>query len=132
MEKIVLDTHAAIAFICNEPGAEKAHKALAEVLDNGGTVYMSAVNYGEFFYSMIRKAGQQGAIKARHSIDMIPLSIIDADKEHCLLAAGYKSTKKMSYADCFAAALARILEAPVLTGDREFKQVEKEIKIIWI
>jgi predicted nucleic acid-binding protein len=38
----------------------------------------------------------------------------------------------MSYADCFAAALAKLRKAELVTGDEEFKQVEGEIKIRWI
>jgi len=38
----------------------------------------------------------------------------------------------MSYADCFAAALAKLHKAELVTGDKDFKQVESEIKILWI
>jgi predicted nucleic acid-binding protein len=39
----------------------------------------------------------------------------------------------MSYADCFAAALAKITNAELVTGDREFKAVENDLKKIrWI
>jgi predicted nucleic acid-binding protein len=39
----------------------------------------------------------------------------------------------MSYADCFAAALAKIKNAELVTGDREFKVVEGELKRIrWL
>ena len=48
------------------------------------------------------------------------------------VAGKYKASKKMSYADCMAAALAKIHRAELITGDREFKEVEKEIKICWI
>ena len=47
-------------------------------------------------------------------------------------AAIYKAAKKISYADCFAAALAKIKNAELLTGDPEFKTVEGEIKIGWL
>ena len=40
--------------------------------------------------------------------------------------------KKMSYADCFAAALAKLRSAELITGDPEFKAVEGEIKIGWL
>ena len=43
-----------------------------------------------------------------------------------------KATKKMSLADCFAAALAKDLKAELYTGDPEFKGVEKDIRIIWL
>jgi predicted nucleic acid-binding protein len=38
----------------------------------------------------------------------------------------------MSYADCFAAALAKQKNALLLTGDFEFKQVEAQIAIDWL
>jgi len=38
----------------------------------------------------------------------------------------------MSYADCYAAALAKLRKAKLVTGDRDFKQVEGEIKVMWI
>ena len=38
----------------------------------------------------------------------------------------------MSYADCFAAALAKINNAELITGDREFKEVEGEVKVVWL
>jgi len=33
----------------------------------------------------------------------------------------------MSYADCFAAALAKDRKAELVTGDKEFRQVEGEV-----
>jgi len=38
----------------------------------------------------------------------------------------------MSYVDCFAAALAKARKAELVTGDKEFRQAEGEIKILWI
>jgi len=37
----------------------------------------------------------------------------------------------MSFADCFAAALAMENKADLITGDKELKQVEREVKILW-
>jgi len=49
-------------------------------------------------------------------------------------AALFKSGKKISYADCFAAALAlaKLRKAELVTGDRDFKQVEGEVQVLWI
>ncbi len=38
----------------------------------------------------------------------------------------------MAYADCFAAALARMKNCELLTGDAEFKAVETEVKVGWL
>jgi len=47
-------------------------------------------------------------------------------------AAELKSKHRMSYAGCFAAALARQRKAELVTGDRDFRQVEGEVKILWL
>ena len=47
-------------------------------------------------------------------------------------AATYKAFHRMSYADCFAAALTKIKKAALMTGDREFKSLEREIQIAWL
>jgi predicted nucleic acid-binding protein len=60
------------------------------------------------------------------------LEFKEADWELAREAAVFKATKKMSYADCFAAALARRESAQLVTGDPEFKQVEDEISIVWL
>ena len=47
-------------------------------------------------------------------------------------AARIKSQHKMSYADCYAAALAKLKKGDLVTGDNEFKGLENEIKIQWV
>ncbi len=43
-----------------------------------------------------------------------------------------KRASQMSLADAFAAALAKEDKAELVTGDAEFKALEKEIKIHWL
>ena len=62
----------------------------------------------------------------------LPIEIVDVDLELAREAARFKAVKKMSYADCFAAALARKQQAELVTGDPEFREVEDEIKIVWV
>ena len=95
----------------------------------------------ESFFSRINSGGttpnaqnfsQTKADEIDRIIDTFPVDIIDVDKDLARVAGKYKASKKMSYADCMAAALAKIHRAELITGDREFKEVEKEIKICWI
>jgi ribonuclease VapC len=49
------------------------------------------------------------------------------------LAAAYlKGLHPISYADCFAAALAQQLDAAVVTGDPDFRQLEGRVAIEWL
>jgi predicted nucleic acid-binding protein len=48
------------------------------------------------------------------------------------LAAAYKARHRLSLSDAFAAALAKEKKAELVTGDKEFKALEKEIRIHWL
>ncbi len=57
---------------------------------------------------------------------------IGADWSLTRQAASFKARYRLAYADCFAAALAKIHQCPVVTGDPEFKQLENEIQVLWV
>jgi predicted nucleic acid-binding protein len=59
--------------------------------------------------------------------------VVEANWEITQQAAMFKTQGKLAYADCFAAAgLARLRKAEVVTGDPEFKQIEGQVKILWV
>jgi predicted nucleic acid-binding protein len=68
--------------------------------------------------------------RLRVSLTFIP-EIVPADQELSGLAGELKVVKKISLADCFAAALAKRENAEIYTRDPEFKTVSREIKIVW-
>jgi predicted nucleic acid-binding protein len=60
------------------------------------------------------------------------VEIVEADWNLTRQAAAFKANGNISYADCFAAALAKLKKAELVTGDKEFKALEGEIKIVWL
>jgi predicted nucleic acid-binding protein len=80
----------------------------------------------------LRTYGRERAEEVAQLIARLPIELIPADLDLARQAAEFKATKKMSYADCFAASLAKLRKAELVTGDKEFKQVEREVKILWI
>ena len=60
------------------------------------------------------------------------IQFVDVDWELTQEAARFKTKNKISYADCYAAALAIVKKADLVTGDREFKAVEDQVKIQWV
>jgi ribonuclease VapC len=62
----------------------------------------------------------------------IPITLIQASEERILAAADLKAQYPISYADAFAAALAKELDAKVVTGDPEFKTLEPAILVHWL
>ena len=128
----VLDSYSLIAYLEGEDGAEKMIEVFQVARDSGRDLLLSTVNWGEVYYITLREVGQQKAEQVAHLISTLPIQIIPADLELARQTALFKSSKKMSYADCFAAALAKLRKVELVTGDEDFKQVEEEVKILWI
>jgi ribonuclease VapC len=130
----VLDSWALIAFLEDEPAAEEVEKLLQQAADERHKLLLSAVNWGEIYYNTMREVSQEAAEQKVQEIASLPIDIIGVSEDLALVrqAAIFKATRKMSYADCFAAALAKLRNAELVTGDPEFKAVEKEIKIAWL
>jgi ribonuclease VapC len=128
----VLDSHGFLAHLKDEPGAERMEEVYRSARDSGRTLLLTSVNWGEIYYVTLRTAGRERAEQVAQLISRLPIDVIPADLELARQAAEFKATKKMSYADCFAAALAKLHKAELVTGDKEFKQVEGPVKILWI
>ncbi len=135
MATMVLDAHALMVLFNDEPGAEEIEKILIKAESGSPKLFMSVVNWGEVYYSILRGASQEMAEAKAHEIAGMQIELVPVDADDLELvrqAAAFKATRKMSYADCFAAALAKIKNAELITGDREFKQLARDVKIHWL
>ena len=128
----VLDSYSLIAYIEGETGKDAMIEVFRSARDSGKTCLLSVVNWGEVYYITLREAGPQRAEEVAHVISTLPIHIVDANLELAKQAAIFKASKKMSYADCFAAAVAKHRRVELVTGDKEFKQVEGEVKVMWL
>ena len=134
MSTKVLDSHALMALFNDEAGADEVEKLLLKAETGSPKLLMCVVNWGEIYYSVMRGASAEMAEQKVKEIAGMPIELVavGADLELVRQAAIFKATKKMSYADCLAAALAKLRNAELITGDLEFKAVEGEIKIGWL
>jgi predicted nucleic acid-binding protein len=94
--------------------------------------WIASVNLSEAWYMLVRKHSAELAKHAIDELDRIGLERVDVDWPMVLQAAEFKSRHRISYADAFAAALAKHRNAELVTGDREFRALESEIKVHWI
>ena len=92
---------------------------------------MTVVNLGEVVYRTIREKGMEAAERALGKVHEFTIEFIDVDRSLALRAARLKGFHKIAYADCMAAALAQALEAPLVTGDRDFEMIEN-LNIEWL
>ena len=132
MPATVLDSHALVAFLREEPGSEIVRKILEKAAERDAPVLMTEVNYAEAQYIIRRKEGDEAWAAIANELPVMPIDFHPADRRLADAAAEYKSRYKLSLADAFAAALAKLKKAELVTGDPEFKAIEKEIKVTWL
>jgi len=128
----VLDSFALIAYFRDEPGAEAVENLLVTAGRKDSPLHMTDVNYAEVKYSILKKDGPQAWEEAAKILQGLPIDFHSTNRLLADTAAYFKARFKISLADAFAAALAKVKKAELVTGDREFAALEKEIKINWL
>ena len=128
----VLDGFALIAYFRDEPGAETMENLLVSAGKKDNPLLMTDVNYAEVKYSILKKDGAEAWGKAVKVLEGLPIDFHSTTRALADEAADFKARYKLSLADAFAAALAKERKAELVTGDLEFKPLEKEIKVQWL
>lgn len=128
----VLDSWAVIAYLEDEPSGEQIEDLIATAHEEQIPIYMSVINLGEVWYTFAREISEEEANASVKTLSDLRIQFEDANWELTQEAARFKSKNKMSYADAFAAALAKTKKADLITGDNEFKPLDGEIKISWV
>ena len=128
----VLDTWAVIAYLEDEPSGEQVEELIAVAHEEQIPIYMSVINVGEVWYTLAREVSEEDAHAGVKILSDLRIQFENADWVLTQEAARFKAQHKMSYADAFAAALAKTKKADLVTGDNEFKPLDGEIKISWI
>jgi predicted nucleic acid-binding protein len=129
---LVLDSWAVLAYLEDEGSGRQVADMIANAHEHGIPLLMSVVNAGEVWYILAREVSETEAEKAIDGLRLLGIEFVDADWKLARIAGTFKAKNRMSYADCFAAALAKEHKAELATGDKEFKQVENEVKISWL
>ena len=132
MKSLVLDSFAMVAYLENENGAKKITEYLDKARKKNIVLTMSRINWGEVFYIISRERGQKIAEDTLLVIEQLPVEIMEITKDLVYEAARLKAQYPVAYADCFAAALAKYKQCPILTGDREFEYLKNEIQVEWL
>jgi len=132
MKRYVLDSYSLLAYAEDEKGADEVGELLKKALDNQAELFLCVINWGEMYYITLREGGKERVELYKTTFAKYPITIVDADKEITLQAAQYKAFHKVSFADAFAAALSKLKKGQLITGDKEFRSLEGEIKILWI
>ena len=128
----VLDTFAWMAYARAEPGGETVRELVRQAEAGQVELHMTAVNVAEAFYGTWRRAGPRMARRVVDDLPLLGVAIHDADLALSLRAGALKAQYPLALGDCYAAALAQQLDATLVTGDPEFRQLHGVVKIEWL
>lgn len=130
VRRYVLDANALIGFFEDRKGtAGKIERLVGEALRQDLPLLMSAVNWGEVFYTACRRHGEAQARQAEARLQEMPIVVIAVDRERASRAAALKQEHGLGYADAFAAELAMERSAWLVTADPEFSKVGKTLSV---
>jgi predicted nucleic acid-binding protein len=128
----VMDSFAVIAHFEAESGGEK----VLELLETAGkgeiVIAMSQMNVGEVAYLVRRERGKKQAEALISDLRSLPITFYEVTEERIFAAAWLKADYPISYADAFAASLAIELKGELITGNPEFKLLEKMLSLVWL
>ena len=112
----VLDSYALMAFFEDEPGADVVRGLIHKAVESDTNLLMSVVNLGEVWYSIARTTSPETADQYIHEIKGMGIEIVDADWALTHQAASFKASGNISYADCYAAALAKVRRSKLIAS----------------
>src|ERR1700757_4852830 len=102
MRTHVLDTNALHRFLFDGEGKEIVVSVLKTARDAGLPVLMSAINWGELFYTAVKRVGAPEAERLIGNLaEKLGIEVIAADGERCVRAAMLKAKYGIPYGDAF-------------------------------
>jgi predicted nucleic acid-binding protein len=102
----VLDSSALLVFLFKEKGHQKIVDVFDRATESDEAALIAAPNWAEVRYIVQRKVGLERWSEVRSTILALPLEVVAVDQALAESAGALKAAKRMSLADCFAAALA--------------------------
>ncbi len=132
MNPLIFDSSALLSYFLGEDGAPEVQKLLKAAVQQEASLFLSPINLGEIFHIVSRKEGPKKAESLVQMLDELFFEMPSVDVATSLLAARLKGSYGLGYADAFAASLTLRQKGVLVTGNREFKGVEKELTIHWI
>jgi predicted nucleic acid-binding protein len=129
----ILDAWALLAHLGDEIGAGRVREVLRSAEKNECKAGISIINLGEVAYITERERGLAKAHEVLGAVRSLPVTVLPVGESIVMMAAHIKANHRLSYADAFAAATAKLTGGKLLTGDPELKKLDgAEIKVEWL
>lgn len=134
MANKVLDSWALIAFFEDGPSAGVVEDLLDQASNNKHRLFLSLINWAEIYSTTMQQVSVEVADKHVEMLRHLPIEIVGVapDIDMAKQAAIYMVRYEISFANAFAAALAKEKRCELVTGDAAFQALDGEIKLHWL
>lgn len=126
MRQHVLDANALHRYLLRGSGHEIVASALRKSREERCSVLISAVNWGELCYTLVKRIGRA---EAEHLLSGLPeklgMLVIDIDQARAERASDLKIKYGLPYADAYAAELTGTHNVLVTADVKDFQRVPK-------
>ena len=129
---MVLDSHALMTLLYDEPGADQVQDHLDRALMGERRVVLLSVSLGEVTSAVERRSGEESATFVLSAVDQLAVEVLPTDRQVALAAGHLRATHGLHYMDALVAGVAQLEEGTLVTGDRDFEAVESVVSIEWL
>lgn len=117
---MVVDTSALLAVVFHE---SLGLWVVEQLQANRDYLLMSSVNYAEVLILLQSKQPAHAAM-IREEIEQTSIRVVPSTPQHAEIAAAARLKYPLNMGDCFAYALAKEEDCPLLTLDRDFRNTD--------
>ncbi len=117
---MVVDTSILLAILFNE---EFGPWAVDQLQANAPLLRMSTVNYAEALI-LVQDRQPRGFPAVREALQASSIRLVPPAPDHAEIAAAARLRFPLNLGDCFAYALAKLDDCPLLTLDRDFRRTD--------
>ena len=126
---VLLDTSAVIALIEDEEGADKVEDYLRDAERGKTKLLASFVTLTEVRYVVWQERSESDADRAVALLRSWPIEWVHSDERLCLLAGRLKARHRISLADAYVAAAAKLSQAVLVHKDPELEPLEADVAL---
>ncbi len=130
--RFVLDCYAILSFLEGGPGADRIRELMEMGKIQKASIATTVVNIGEALALVERERGLTSAQTALARIWDLPIQLHEVGEGLALSAARLQAQGNLPGGDSFALALARNLNATLLTGNPVYERAENLAAVEWL
>lgn len=116
------------------PGDGEFRALLARASEQRCSLCISRMNLGEIYYVIAKDYGETTASLLIKQLKALSIDVVTVTDDDIDAGAVLKGRYRISYADAFAAVLSRARDAPLATGDPEFRALlsDRVLELHWM